>query len=295
MDSIARLLSTNGYITVNKTLIKLFGLNSAVMLGELCSEFVYWQDKGNLIEGSFYSTRENIEENTGLNEYRQRKALSDLTEQGIVSIVKRGMPAVNYYEINFEQLFKFLSTSTLKFKEQDVKNLKPNNNKEIKIKNKVSISKDIDTRDSAEPNVSPFKLSTKKLATKPNLYASCINLIDDFVSKNKCLKIRQLLIDHLDIMCESDKLHGKKQYEGILKKLYEYGNKNSRYKQIIEYSIEHGYATFYPLDEYKPINRKECPEVISNPHKVERFDDTDEKVMNRFTKQLKKEGKLNEF
>lgn len=169
------------------------------------------------------------------------------------------------------------------------------NNIDNTIDSKVSISKDIDTRDSAEPNVSPFKLSTKKLATKPNLYTSCINLIDDFVSKNRCLKIRQLLIDHLDIMCESDKLHGKKQYEGILKKLYEYGNKNNKYRQIIEYSIEHGYATFYPLDEYKPINRKECPEVISNPHKVERFDDTDEKVMNRFTKQLKKEGKLNEF
>lgn len=291
MDSIARLLSTDGYITVNKTLIKLFGLNSAVMLGELCSEFVYWQDKGNLVEGSFYSTRENIEDNTGLNEYHQRKALSDLVEQGIISVVKRGMPAVNYYNINFEQLFKILSTSALNFKAQDVKNLKLNKNKEIKIKNKVSISKDIDTRDSAKPNVS-FKLNSPKKTTKQTLYSTCINLIDDFVVRNKCLEIRQLLIDHLDIMCEDKKLKGRKQYEGILNKLYEAGNAKGNYKEIVQYSIEHGYATFYVLNtNYKHNN----PEVISNPHLVERYGQEDEKKDAKFVQRLKQEGRRYEF
>ena len=39
---LASLLASSKYIIVNKDLIQILGLNEAVILGELCSEYSYW-------------------------------------------------------------------------------------------------------------------------------------------------------------------------------------------------------------------------------------------------------------
>ncbi len=72
------LLSNDGYIIVNKAVIKKLGINSALVLGELCSEYLYWKKENKLKDNFFFSTRENIEENTGLSSYQQRSALGIL-------------------------------------------------------------------------------------------------------------------------------------------------------------------------------------------------------------------------
>ena len=139
MEGITNLLSSSGYITVNKHLIKIIGLNAAVLLGELCSEYNYWRDNGNLVEGSFYSTRENIRENTGLTEYAQREALDILNEYEIITTIRRGIPATNYYLINFDKLAILFSCAksnnkTCEIEQQDISksNLNNNNNKNKK-------------------------------------------------------------------------------------------------------------------------------------------------------------------
>ena len=45
MNSISKLLSTDGYIQVNKALIKKIGLHEAIIIGELCSEYNYWEEQ----------------------------------------------------------------------------------------------------------------------------------------------------------------------------------------------------------------------------------------------------------
>ena len=111
MDGISKLLCTNGFIQVNKALIKKFGLHEAIIIGELCAEYNYWDEQNKLEEDNmFYSTRENIEENTGLNEHYQRKALKTLQDANIISVKKMGMPAVNYYKINFDKILTILNT-----------------------------------------------------------------------------------------------------------------------------------------------------------------------------------------
>ena len=47
--TIASLLSSDGYIQVNKELIKSVGLAEAIIVGELCAEYNYWQIN-NLLE-----------------------------------------------------------------------------------------------------------------------------------------------------------------------------------------------------------------------------------------------------
>lgn len=108
------LLSSSNYIIVNKDLIKILGLNEAVILGELCSEYNYWESTNRLEKGDyFYSTRENIEKNTGINAHFQKLVFKNLEEKGIINSKKMGIPCKKYYKINEEILIKYLKMAKL--------------------------------------------------------------------------------------------------------------------------------------------------------------------------------------
>lgn len=143
------MIASNNYIVVNKTLAQTFGLEEAVMLGELASEMEYWQQRGELKDGFFYSTIENVKDATTLTDKRQRSALKALKAAGIIDVKLAGLPAKRYVRINEQQLATILlnndrqngATSSAKMEEletpkrrtnnNNLKNNKNNNNKEI--------------------------------------------------------------------------------------------------------------------------------------------------------------------
>lgn len=147
MDTLSKLLSSDGFIICNKYIAKTLGLEEAVILGLLCSAYEYWKSKNQLqiIEGEkyFYLTREKIEEEVGFKESRQRAAMDNLVQAGILKIKKFGLPAKNYYLINFENLFELLKdksssnqvTSDVKIKPLEALKSSLNNNKIIKKEN----------------------------------------------------------------------------------------------------------------------------------------------------------------
>ncbi len=156
------LLASNGFIVVNKEIIKILGLTEAIVLGELCGEYNYWKKQGKLQKNYFYSTRDNIEVNTGLSRYHQRQAISKLVDKEIILEKEIGMPSKKWYSINIKKLneilfdldknntedaenqvvknFNYKSSNDLitcskKIKQQVVKKLNTNNNNKIIIKN----------------------------------------------------------------------------------------------------------------------------------------------------------------
>lgn len=111
---LASLLSSSKYIIVNKDLIRMLGLNEAVILGELCSEYTYWESTNQLDDnGYFYSTRENIESNTGINAHFQRIAIKNLEDKGILLSKKMGIPCKKYYKINEDAVIKVLQEAKI--------------------------------------------------------------------------------------------------------------------------------------------------------------------------------------
>lgn len=134
MDSLVELLSIDGYIPVNKELARLVGLDEAILLGELVSEYRYWKNNDGLTtDGYFYSTIENIEKNTTLNEFAQRKAVKHLCNLDIIKTERRDIPAKRFFFIDFDMLENILlntklETSSLKIKDLDPYDLRTNNN-----------------------------------------------------------------------------------------------------------------------------------------------------------------------
>ena len=86
------------YIQVSKPMIKIFGLEAAVMLCNLYSEYRYWKTKGKLTGyGTFYSTVENVEHNTGLGKRQQLRAIEVLETYGIIKKSLHDLPPKRYF------------------------------------------------------------------------------------------------------------------------------------------------------------------------------------------------------
>jgi len=128
-------------------------------------------------------------------------------------------------------------------------------NKHISKNN--GISKDIPSEQSAE-----FQFGVKP--TKPGLYQNCIAMIYDFTEDEK---LRGLLIQYLDLCLEMKTLRGKNQWKGMLNTLEKVQRQchPHTFEEIIEMSINHGWKTFYPInDSGKGISGKRFDEFIRN-------------------------------
>ena len=239
MNGISKLLSTDGFIQVNKALIKKLGLHEAIIIGELCAEYNYWEEQNKLIDDMFYSTRDNIEENTGLNDHYQRKALTTLKESGIVSVSRKDVPAKNYYKIHFDKLLMLLSSSSSRNEELEVYEMNLNNNKQEKQTNNKTNSKEL---------VQDFEFGKQK-PKKQNLFTKCVSLIDD---KTNDQELRSLLISWLNMLLEKYKYRGKILYANVFKGKLNMLDKfdEADWKEIIEYNLQKGYEGFYPIPTF---------------------------------------------
>lgn len=106
------IIGTN-FIITNRDLITKFGVNSAVMLGELYGRMNYFRKRNELKFGYFFATKESIEKSTRLSPYKQRKATSILQTAGILNLKYIDIPPKTYYKINEEKLLKVLKNSVV--------------------------------------------------------------------------------------------------------------------------------------------------------------------------------------
>ena len=125
------LLSSTAFLIVNKELAKQVGLKAAVLLADLISKEEYFISKG-MTDGWFFNTEANIEADTTLNPYNQRKCLKTLKKYEIIETKRKGIPAKQYFKINEYQVLQILNNLS-------DKNLTTiNKNKEIIINNNIS-------------------------------------------------------------------------------------------------------------------------------------------------------------
>lgn len=137
--NIISFLANDNYIVVNRDLIKEFGINAALLLGELASEYNYYSKTNELVDDMFYSTVDNIKNKTGLSKYQQSEAMKKLEKIGIVKTILKGCPAKRYIKLEAEKIETFLSndstSSGKKTRHLEVKELDTNNNNGTVINN----------------------------------------------------------------------------------------------------------------------------------------------------------------
>ncbi|MBO5348736.1 MAG: hypothetical protein J6A89_02810 [Clostridia bacterium] len=106
------IIGTN-FIITNRDLINEFGINSALMLGELYGRRNYFRERNELKYGYFFATKNSMEKSTKLSPYKQRVATEILIKAGILEIKYIDIPPKTYYKINDEKLLKVLKNSVV--------------------------------------------------------------------------------------------------------------------------------------------------------------------------------------
>ena len=123
------LLSSTAFIVLNKELARQVGLKEAVLLADLISKEEYFIANG-MTDGWFFNTESNIEKDTTLTPYQQRRCLKALKDKGLIEVKRKGIPAKQYFKINEQLVVKLLNNLS-------ATNLTTiNKNKEIRIINK---------------------------------------------------------------------------------------------------------------------------------------------------------------
>ena len=122
------LLSSTAFLVVNKSLAKQIGLKETVLLADLISKEEYFIANG-MTDGWFFNTESNIEADTTLTPFQQRKCIKALKKYGIIETKRKGVPAKQFFKINEELVVKFLNNLSFN------KSTTINKNKEIIIKN----------------------------------------------------------------------------------------------------------------------------------------------------------------
>ena len=137
------LLSSSAFLIVNKQLAKRVGLKGAVLLADLISKEEYFIANG-MTDGWFFNTEANIERDTTLTSYQQRKVLKTLKKYQIIETKRKGIPAKQYFKINEANLLNILSCEETKqlvvnkLNDLSETNLTTiNKNKEIRITNNI--------------------------------------------------------------------------------------------------------------------------------------------------------------
>ena len=123
------ILSSTAFLVLNKELARQIGLKEAVLLADLISKEEYFIENG-MTDGWFFNTEVNIEKDTTLTPYQQRKCIKSLKKNGIIETKRKGVPAKQYFKVNEELVVKFLNNLSLS------KCTTINKNKEIRINNK---------------------------------------------------------------------------------------------------------------------------------------------------------------
>ena len=124
------LLSSSAFIVLNKELARQVGLKEAILLADLISKEEYFIANG-MTDGWFFNTEANIEKDTTLTPYQQRKCLKTLKTNLVLETKRKGIPAKQYFKINEQQVIKLLNNLS-------ATNLTSiNKNKEIRIINKL--------------------------------------------------------------------------------------------------------------------------------------------------------------
>lgn len=176
-------LSQNGFIVLNKALIKYFeSLDLACVLSFFIDKWAYFNGD------DFYYTIENIKEDTFLSERSIRACIKKLIDLNI--LVRKdfqGIPPKQYYNINYDAIINILNDSDIPLKNESDNTIKndtfnPCKNDRVNTcnfdsdiisnKNKINKNKDINN-----------KLNKKN--TKKDLKTDAINLFKTFENEIK--------------------------------------------------------------------------------------------------------------
>ena len=100
-----QVIMSSAYWTLNKNMVQLFGLESAMLLSVFAEADSVLSDE----DGWFYQTHDTVEEITTLSRHKQDKCIRKLIGLGVLQQANKGMPMKRHFRIDYEVLATLLA------------------------------------------------------------------------------------------------------------------------------------------------------------------------------------------
>lgn len=104
MANLKKVIGNQAHWTLNKELVKKIGIAETLVLQHLIDL------QANIFEGEFYQQIDRIADELTLGEWKIKECLKTLKELGCIEIVKKGMPAKNYYKVVGKRILEIINT-----------------------------------------------------------------------------------------------------------------------------------------------------------------------------------------
>ena len=102
---VKQVIMSSAYWTLNKNMVQLFGLESAMLLSVFAEADSMLSDE----DGWFYQTTKTVEEITTLSRHKQDKCIRKLIGLGVLQQANKGMPMKRHFRIDYEVLATLLA------------------------------------------------------------------------------------------------------------------------------------------------------------------------------------------
>jgi hypothetical protein len=99
---------SSGFLTINKTLIKKFGLIGAGILSNYLDKYMYFKTREMLNNNAFFLTYEQQIKQLNISMYTLTLWRKNLQDLHILKITRIGIPAKDWFEINFQVLANYV-------------------------------------------------------------------------------------------------------------------------------------------------------------------------------------------
>lgn len=109
-------LSNDGFIQVNKSILRKIGARDAILLGESISQYRRWKQQGKITEGMFYWSEKDCEWETGQSKSTQNRSFNSLEKRNLLKTFTKVHPyktgkTIRYIKLNFEPIIKLMFQS----------------------------------------------------------------------------------------------------------------------------------------------------------------------------------------
>lgn len=203
---VKQLLMSSNYWTLNKTIVSIFGIETALLLTVFAEAENMMADK----DGWFYQTTSTIEKITTLKRFKQDNSIKELEDMGILVKEVRGMPAKKYFKIDYKALNDKIvgnqQTSMLETSKQDC--WKPTTNKELSNK----------------------ELSNKESTKDKEILSGTENHVPDRIPY-------KLIIDYLNEKAERQFKHTPNKTQTLIRARWAEGFKLDDFKRVIDIKV----------------------------------------------------------
>ena len=98
---LAQMLSSSGWLPVNRGMMKKYGALCAIFMGQVLDSFEYYASQDKLqSDGSFFMKTEVIAENLGMSAHQVRRCKMEMKEAGVIRTIMKDIPPKDDYFLN---------------------------------------------------------------------------------------------------------------------------------------------------------------------------------------------------